>query len=135
MPIFKQKKQIVTLVDPETKQPIDIEEKAFLLILQDMDPDDADSGRWVKIRGRSSIIYYLSSEVFNIDPIHSFIFTGKIPLGSEVSVYSFLRHYCVKYPEMSKSINMDEVEAHILAEYPDIDLNLLFNQEMNKGLQ
>lgn len=140
MPLFTKKKQVVQMFDLETKKNLDFEEdKPYLVLLQDIDADrdqDTQTGRFIATRGRSSVFWYLESEIYNIDPIHSYVMSGKIPLGSEVSVYSFIR-LCVEKNKVDDfSINLEELEEFIHSSIDrDVDLNLLYNSEINRPIK
>ena len=92
MPLFTEKKQVVQMFDPETKKSLDFEEdKPYLILLQDAEADrsqDTQEGRFIATRGRSSVFWYLESEIYNIDPIHSYVLLGQkflyIPLSDFV---------------------------------------------------
>lgn len=140
MPIFKnkQKKQVVELIDRETGREIEIEAKPYLLILSNLDGDDdfvANEGKWIKIEGRTSVIGYLCSDFYNINPLESYILTGKIPLGSEVSVYSFLR-FCIEYNKGDVGLTIEDMDNHIHSTINrDINLNAVYAREINKGIK
>ena len=141
MPLFTEKKQVVQMFDPETKKSLDFEEdKPYLILLQDAEADrsqDTQEGRFIATRGRSSVFWYLESEIYNIDPRHSYVLSGKIPLGSEVSVYSFIR-LCIEKNKVSEfSISLEELENFIHANCfnNNKDLNLLYQTEINKPIR
>lgn len=145
MPLFTEKKKVVGLVDPETKEPIEIsEEKPYLVILRDIGDEDTNTdysgevatGRWIATRGRESVFDYLQSELYNIDPVHSYIFSGSIGLGGEVSVYSFMR-LCIQNNKVpiNGDISVDDIDDYIKNNLGmNIDLNLLYNNEVNKSV-
>ena len=57
--------------------------------------------------------------------------SGNIPLGKEVSVYSFLRLCIQEHKVDDISITIDELDDYARSVYPNIDLNLKYNQEIN----
>ena len=104
-------------------------EKFYLILLADLDAEDANEGKWVVLEGRQSVINYLSGEFYNgIDPLKSYILTGNIRLGNEVSVYSFLRAM-LNRPDVETSISLDELDEYASSVHKNVDLNALFIKE------
>jgi hypothetical protein len=60
--------------------------------------------------------------------------TGHIHLGEEVSVYSFMRH-CIESKKVHTNFTVDDLDAYASDLYPDLDLNLIYNKEINKGVK
>lgn len=145
MPLFREKKTVIKMFDPITKAPINNdEEKPYLVIFRDVDDEEdttdyageAITGRYIAVRGRISAFEYIKSELYNIDPTKSYVFAGNIPLGKEVSVYSFIRLCLEKnMVDESDSFNIEELNDYIINNLGiDVDLNLLYNSEINKPL-
>lgn len=135
MGLFVDKIKVVDLFDPQTGKEIEMEEeKPYLLLLTDIDESremDTTEGRFLATRGRQTVVNYLESEYFQIDPLFSFVMSGNIPLGKEVSVYSFLRLCIQEHKVDDISITIDELDDYARSVYPNIDLNLKYNQEIN----
>lgn len=143
MTIFKNLKSVVQLYDKETKEPIPMPEvKPYLLILLDNNTylngdEDFREGQWVSIRGRQAVFDYLVSNMGNYDMLHSFVLTGKIKLGQEISVYSFMRSLIQGDKiENTGNITIDELndlaKECALNNEEEVDLNLLFVEETNR---
>lgn len=137
MPIFKDLKQVVSLVDPITREPIDIDEKGYLLLLVDASSDQFENGEFIAMRGRRATFEYLVSSLGNYDILHSYILSGKIALGGEVSVYSFMRLCLEKYygsEDMGITVNeLDDMAIATSIESEDkINLNMLYVNELNR---
>lgn len=143
MTIFKNLKTVVQLYDVETKEPISMPEvKPYLLILLDNNSylngdEDFREGQWVSIRGRQTVFDYLVSNMGNYDMLHSFVLTGKIKLGQEISVYSFMRSL-IQGDKIENTGNITVDELNDLAKEcainneEEVDLNLLFVEETNR---
>lgn len=127
MAIFPERINVVTLYD-DNNNAVQLE-KFYLILLADLDAEDANEGKWVVLEGRQSVINYLSSEFYNgIDPLKSYILTGNIRLGNEVSVYSFLRAM-LNRPDVETSISLDELDEYASSVHKNVDLNALFIKE------
>lgn len=127
MAIFPERINVVTLYD-DNNNAVQLE-KFYLILLADLDAEDANEGKWVVLEGRQSVINYLSGEFYNgIDPLKSYILTGNIRLGHEVSVYSFLRAMLAR-PDVETSISLDELNEYVSSVHKNVDLNALFIKE------
>ena len=127
MAIFPERINVVTLYDGNNNA-VQLE-KFYLILLADLDAEDANEGKWVVLEGRQSVINYLSGEFYNgIDPLKSYILTGNIRLGNEVSVYSFLRAM-LNRPDVETSISLDELDEYASSVHKNVDLNALFIKE------
>lgn len=127
MAIFPERINVVTLYD-DNNNAVQLE-KFYLILLADLDAEDANEGKWVVLEGRQSVINYLSGEFYNgIDPLKSYILTGNIRLGNEVSVYSFLRAM-LNRPDVETSIKLDELNEYVSSIHKNVDLNALFIKE------
>ena len=127
MAIFPERINVVTLYD-DNNNAVQLE-KFYLILLADLDAEDANEGKWVVLEGRQSVINYLSGEFYNgIDPLKSYILTGNIRLGNEVSVYSFLRAM-LNRPDVETSISLDELNEYVSSVHKNVDLNALFIKE------
>ena len=127
MAIFPERINVVTLYD-DNNNAVQLE-KFYLILLADLDAEDANEGKWVVLEGRQSVINYLSGEFYNgIDPLKSYILTGNIRLGNEVSVYSFLRAM-LNRPDVETSISLDELDEYATSVHKNVNLNALFIKE------
>lgn len=127
MAIFPERINVVTLYD-DNNNAVQLE-KFYLILLADLDAEDANEGKWVVLEGRQSVINYLTGEFYNgIDPLKSYILTGNIRLGNEVSVYSFLRAM-LNRPDVETSISLDELDEYASSVHKNVDLNALFIKE------
>lgn len=126
MSIFPERISVVKLYDDNHNE-IQLE-KFYLILLADLD-SETESGKWLVLDGRQSVINYLTGEFYNgIDPLKSYILTGNIRLGNEVSVYTFLRAMLDR-PDVETSISLDELNEYVLSVHPDTDLNALYIKE------
>ena len=136
MPIFKQLKEVVQFVDPITKAPIKPDDKGYLLLLVDSGSEEFENGEFVGVRGRRAAFDYLISSLGAYDLIHSYVLSGKIPLGNEVSVYSFLRLCLEKHYTSGEAgdLTTDDLASYAQAteEESNTDLDLLYVSEMNR---
>ncbi len=135
MGLFVEKKKAIAFFNKDTGEELEMEEeKPYLVLLTDVDESrelDTTEGRFIATRGRTTVFNYLQSEYFQIDPLHSFVMSGNIPLGREVSVYSFLR-LCIQENKVADiSITIDDLDDYASSIYPDEDLNLVYNKEIN----
>ena len=127
MAIFTERINVVTLYDDNNNE-VQLE-KFYLILLADLDAEAENEGKWVVLEGRQSVINYLSDEFYNgIDPLKSYILTGNIRLGNEVSVYSFLRAMLAR-PDVATSIKLDELNEYVSSIHKNVDLNALFIKE------
>jgi hypothetical protein len=132
MPIFKQLKSVVELVNPITREPIDMDDKGYLLILVTAGSQEYDSGEFLAVRGRRVVFDYLLNSLGNYDIIHSYVLSGKIPLGGEVSVYSFMRLCLTKYFNTEDvGMTVEDLEVYANTGEESIDLDFLYSNEMN----
>ena len=127
MAIFPERINVVTLYD-DNNNAVQLE-KFYLILLADLDAEAENEGKWGGLEGRQSVINYLSDEFYNgIDPLKSYILTGNIRLGNEVSVYSFLRAMLAR-PDVATSISLDELNEYVSSVHKNVDLNALFIKE------
>ena len=127
MAIFPERINVVTLYD-DNNNAVQLE-KFYLILLADLDAEDANEGKWLVLEGRQSVINYLSGELYNgIDRLKADILTGNIRLGNEVSVYSFLRAM-LNRPDVETSISLDELDEYASSVHKNVDLNALFIKE------
>jgi len=128
MPIFK-KNPMEKVFDPITGRPVESDEKEFLLILVDRGSESTDEGSFVALRGRRATFDYLTSTLGNYDLLNSYVLTGNIPLGKEVSLYSFLRYYMETKFQNSDFTTDDLVNYIDEIEYVDLDAR--YSREIN----
>lgn len=142
MPVFKQLLDVMGFVDVETKEDQEIS-KPYLILLTDAgsydDTELEDSYREFQalaMRGRKAVFDHLVEQLGAYDLIHSYVMSGKIPLGKEVTLYSFLRLCVERYFAQSSPISIDELET-IAYQTSNInpekfDLNVLYQRETGR---
>lgn len=104
MAIFKKLLSIVDTVDKDTGLNDNIDKPYLILyVLYDAIPDPETGeyleGEFKAIRGRRNCYKYIMEElnIYNINPLKSFILSGNIVFGNEVSVYTFIRQCIERY--------------------------------------
>lgn len=104
MPIFKKLTSIVDTIDKETGYTDNIDKPYLILyVFYDAiaDPETGEylEGEFKAIRGRKACYKYIMEElnIYNINPLKSFILSGNIVFGNEVSVYTFIRQCIERY--------------------------------------
>lgn len=131
MPLVNTNKvEVMELFDPVTGAPIKKDDKSYLLLLVDSGSETYDEGQFMVLRGRRATFEFLISTLGNYDVIHSFILSGKIPFGKEVSIYSFMR-LCITKHFPDSDVNVDELPVYVSDGDSDIDLDRLYSQEIN----
>lgn len=141
MAIFKQLIDVMGIIDPETKEDQEFGKPYLLLLTQantySEEQEDYREFDAIAIRGRRVVYDFIHGQLGNDDLIHSYIMSGKIPLGSEVSLYTFMRLCITKYfPKSTEGLTLDELNA-LAYETSDLDpetfnLDVLFNREANR---
>ena len=91
MPICKQRTEVIAMVDPTTGQPLPSPDKPYLLLLIDEGAEDLEAGTFQVFHNRRDTFEFLTSTLGNYDLVNSYVLSGKLQFGSEVSIYSFLR--------------------------------------------
>ena len=142
MPVFKQLRDVMGFVDVETKEDQEFS-KPYLILLTDAGAYDEteldDSYREFQalaMRGRKAVFDHLVEQLGAYDLIHSYVMSGKIPLGKEVTLYSFLRLCIERYFAQSASISVDDLDvlayqtSNINSE--KFDLNILYQRETGR---
>lgn len=96
MPIFKKLQSIVDQYDTTTGMDLSID-KPYLILLVEVGDDDVTHGEFVAIKGRKDAYDYLATYGINgnYNILKSFILSGGITFGNEVSIYTFCR-MCVE---------------------------------------
>lgn len=134
MSILRERKEVVALHDPTTGQPIEFDEKPYLLLMVPAGSDDFESGEFYALRGRKNVYEWLVSQYPNFDILHSYVMSGNIKFGEEVSIYSFMRMLLEKrFGE--ENLTMEELIDFVLDQNPDMDeskLQALYLNEMNQ---
>ena len=142
MAIFKELTSVLGFEDPELQKELESGNKPYLVLLKETaeEPQDDDSYQEYQafaIRGRENVFNILTEQLGSYDLLHSYILSGKIPLGKEVSVYSFLR-LCLEthFKNASKGITVDELN-YMVYETNDyvsksFDLDAFYTVEINK---
>ena len=123
-------------IDFEQFEDIEVE-KPYLILIQDVDyqgDDDYHEGDFVSMRGRDVAFSYLESNAFSCDIINSFVLTGHIHLGEEISIYSFMRS-CIERKLVNTNLTVDDLDSYVEDLHPGINLDLIYNSEMNKNIK
>ena len=133
MPIFKELKQVMQFFDPVTKEPIEEDNKGYLLILGEIGSESFDKFEAVPLRGRRATFEYLQSSLGAYDMLNSFVLAGKMHLGQEVSIYTFLR-LCIErkyFPE--ETLSVEDLSNYVFMDgnESDTDLDLVYTKELN----
>ena len=141
MAIFKELTSVLGFEDAELQKELESGNKPYLVLLKEVEePQDDDSYQEYQayaIRGRESVFDILIEQLGSYDLLHSYILSGKIPLGKEVSVYSFLR-LCLEthFKHSSRGITVDELNAmvYVTNDYlsKSFDLDAFYAVEINK---
>ena len=143
MSIFKETIDVMGFVNPETQEDQEFN-KPYLLLLTDANQyndneydDNYREFRGVALRGRRVVYDYLKAQLGNDDLIHSYILSGKIPLGKEVSIYTFLR-LCVTtyFSQSTDGLTLEDLDSLALetsgADPDTTNLDMIFAREANK---
>lgn len=138
MPLFNKLTQVVDIIDPKTKRPVEIaEDKPYLVILSE--PDDYKEEddyfaekQCIKIRGRQALYDYLLETMGSYDLIHSYILSGGLKLGQECSLYTFLRLSLQKKNVDTSWLTLDELNEYAKRDNENTNLDLLYTSELNR---
>lgn len=147
MAIFRKKKKVMSFFNTETGDEINNSDdfKNYLLLLKDIDSDETDGGEWYPFTGRQTLYDFLYSQLGNWDLLNSYIITGNLKLGEEISVYTFLRYSISenKIDQSSKPLEinelnlfvertLDEEELEKIGEELDVKLETIYTKELNR---
>lgn len=142
MPIFKEKIDVMGFVNPETKEEQEFN-KPYLIIMKDPYDDSSESDDsyveypgTVAMRGRREVFDYLCQRLGSFDLLGSFIMSGHIPLGKEVTVYTFLRLCIEKYFSLSNNdIRAEDLENIVYqtskVNPESFDIDAFYRREIN----
>lgn len=126
MTIFKEKKQVVQLIDVNTGSDQQFD-KPYLLLLREFTGDiitEETEFTGVPIRGRKEAFIYVSSGLGNYDLLNSYVMSGRIQLGQEVSLYTFMR-LCIQNKKIPSDcmdgITIDHLNSIVFDMYPELD--------------
>lgn len=126
MTIFKEKKQVVQLIDINTGADQQFD-KPYLLLLREFTGDiitEETEFIGVPIRGRKEAFIYVSSGLGNYDLLNSYVMSGRIQLGQEVSLYTFMR-LCIQNKKIPSDcidgITVDHLNSIVFDMYPELD--------------
>ena len=126
MTIFKEKKQVVQLIDVNTGADQQFD-KPYLLLLREFTGDiitEETEFTGVPIRGRKEAFIYVSSGLGNYDLLNSYVMSGRIQLGQEVSLYTFMR-LCIQNKKIPSDcmdgITIDHLNSIVFDMYPELD--------------
>ena len=144
MPIFKKKIEVMGFVNPETQEDLEFD-KPYLLLIKEFDQegsvenelgDDYQEFNAVAMRGRRTVFDYLFNRLGSFDLIHSYVMSGNIPLGKEVSIYTFIRLCIIKYfAQSNNGLTVEELND-ITYQTSNIDpekfdLDVYYSREIN----
>ena len=139
MPIFKKVVSIVDQYDPSTGMDLAIN-KSYLLLLVEVGDEDVTHGEFVAIKGRKEAFDYLMTYAItgNYNVLRSYILSGGITFGNEVSIYTFCRmcieQYKYDYEDTIDYINSMAHNTTLENERDQIDdawLDRFYNKEIN----
>lgn len=126
MTIFKEKKQVVQLIDINTGADQQFD-KPYLLLLREFTGDiitEETEFIGVPIRGRKEAFIYVSSGMGNYDLLNSYVMSGRIQLGQEVSLYTFMR-LCIQNKKIPldciDGMTVDHLNSIVFVMYPELD--------------
>lgn len=126
MTIFKEKKQVVQLIDVNTGADQQFD-KPYLLLLREFTGDiitEETEFIGVPIRGRKEAFIYVSSGMGNYDLLNSYVMSGRIQLGQEVSLYTFMR-LCIQNKKIPldciDGMTVDHLNSIVFVMYPELD--------------
>lgn len=126
MAIFKEKKQVVQLIDVNTGSDQQFD-KPYLLLLREFTGDiitEETEFIGVPIRGRKEAFIYVSSGMGNYDLLNSYVMSGRIQLGQEVSLYTFMR-LCIQNKKIPldciDGMTVDHLNSIVFVMYPELD--------------
>lgn len=139
MPLFTDNIEVISIVDPNTKEDIEFDKPYLLLLTPANEYEEYDDSYKeydaIAMRGRKAVFDYLMSNLGNDDLVHSYILSGKLPLGKEVSLYTFLRLCITKYFAKSTEFSVETLNDYAYATSnvnQDLNLDILFTREANK---
>lgn len=143
MGIFKQDgglKQVISFDDPELQRDLESGNKPYLILTRtpgeyEDHQDDYQEFQAIAMRGRRTVFDYFKNQLGNDDLLHSYVFSGKIPLGQELTLYTFLR-LCIEqfFPgnaELTVS-ELDIIAYETSGIDPGFDLEAFYLAEINK---
>lgn len=130
MAIFRKKKKVMMFFNPVTGEEIDKDiDKPYLLLLKDLNSEKDDGGQWYPFRGRQTVFDFMYSQLGNWDLLESYVMSGSMRLGQEISLYTFMR-YCIT----NKKVEQDKGEPLTLDELNNMVLMSMgedFDQDMD----
>lgn len=126
MTIFKEKKQVIQLIDVNTGSDQQFD-KPYLLLLREFTGNiitEETEFIGVPIRGRKEAFIYVSSGMGNYDLLNSYVMSGRIQLGQEVSLYTFMR-LCIQNKKIPldciDGMTVDHLNSIVFVMYPELD--------------
>ena len=141
MAIFRELKNVMGYVDPQTQED-SVFDKPYLVLLteanayEDNGDDDYRTFDAIAIRGRKTLFDHIVSQLGNYDLIHSYIMSGSIPLGKEVTLYTFLRQCIEHHFRQSSEVSLDDIDsAARMACNAEADLDLIYNLDIGKRVK
>lgn len=140
MALLRKMKSLVKQIDTNTGLPTDFD-KPYLLLLVDLTAErdkitnEYLYGEFQILRGRRTLFDYIKDSVVDTyDIANSYILSGNISFGNEVSVYTFMR-YCVekyKYDDMDYIMELNQRMIERDEKLTIEDLNKLYMEELSK---
>jgi hypothetical protein len=140
MPLFKKKLDVMGFVNTETHEDLEFNKPYLLLIkkeggMENELGDDYQEYDAYAMRGRREVFDFLTQRLGSFDTIHSYVMSGAIPLGKEVSVYTFIRLCITKYFAQSSDISIEELNDISLqtsnVDVERFDTEVFYNRELN----
>jgi predicted acyltransferase (DUF342 family) len=92
VPIFRKLTSVVQRIDTSTGLDMEID-KPYLLLMVPVDSEEDTIGEFYAIKGRRTVFEELKQNMItgNYNILKSYILSGGITFGNEVSVYTFFR--------------------------------------------
>ena len=147
MPIFRQLIEIADRIDRNTGLPENVNKPYLILAVQygeNTDPSEeyetVSQGEFYAIKGRRNVFQFIveTLNIYNIDLLKSYILSGNISFGKEITLYTFLRICIEKYRYGGVEHTVDSLNESVInsyeAEGKKIDvykLTSIYNQELS----
>lgn len=142
MGIFKQLSNVMSFADEATQKDLEAGNKPYLILLRGLDEEDSyqdDSYQEfeaVAMRGRESVYDHFMQQLGAYDLLHSYVISGKIPLGKEVTLYTFLRLCREQYFQNKPGADTDELNSIVYETTPNLsdqfDIDAFYYAEINR---
>jgi len=126
MPIFKNLIEVADRVDRNTGLPENVNKPYLILAVQygqSFDPSEeyetVTQGEFYAIKGRRNAFQFIveNLNIYNIDLLKSYILSGNISFGKEITLYTFLRICIEKYRYSGVGYTVDMLNESIIESY------------------